>query len=77
MQKFRKLQLIALMSVVSVGAAVAQTTGTPFDPSGGVTTFKNEFGAKLNEIFPLAIGIMLVPAGYRIVTRLVRRGMKV
>jgi len=71
----KKLTLVGMTMVATAGAALAQAT--PFDPTAGVTAFTNELGAKLNQIFPFAITIMLVPLGYRIVIRLMRRGMKV
>lgn len=74
----KKFSLVLFFSIMAV-AAFAQTTtgGTPFDPTTGVTTFKNELGSTLNSIFPIAISIMLIPLGYKLVMRFIRRGMKV
>ncbi len=71
-----RILVMVVLSAILVVPALASTTGT-FDPAAGVTAFKSDFANLLTSLMPFAVGIMLVGIGWKIVTKLMRRGTKV
>lgn len=70
---------IAFALVMAAFSAFAQDGGgaTTFDPSSAVSGYQSGFTGILNTLAPLIVGIILVPAGYKIAMKWIRRGTNV